>query len=87
MAGDINSRHNLGCLEVNAGNYDRAYKHFLLSARAGDTNSLDSVKIGFREGSVTKDEYENTLRAYQSRHDETKSAMREKARALIRSTV
>jgi len=60
MSGDMKARHNLGCVEVDAGNYHRAYKHFILSARAGDKDSLDAVKIGFRKGYVTKDEYANT---------------------------
>ena len=48
-------------------------------ALAGDKDSLDTVKIGFTRGMVTKDEYANTLRAYQSRHDEMKSDNRDKA--------
>ena len=82
MNGSVNARHNLGCLEWNdsrAGNYYRACKHFILSARAGDKESLDSVKDGFMNRYVTKDEYANTLRAYQQRHDEMKSEDRDKA--------
>ena len=58
------------------------HKHFILSARAGDEDSLEQVKNGLMDGIVTKDEYANTLRAYQSRHDETKSVMRDKAEAV-----
>ena len=32
---------------------------------------------------ITKDEYANTLRAYQQRHDEMKSDDRDKAAALV----
>ena len=39
----------------------------------------DKVKEGFMDGMVTKDEYANTLRAYQSRQDEMKSDDRDKA--------
>ena len=81
--GDVDARHDLGCVEGNAGNYHRAYKHFILAANAGFKGSLDNVKEGFMKGIVTKDEYANTLRAYQTRHDETKSAAREKAQAHI----
>ena len=77
MNGSVNARHNLGCVEGQAGNIDRACKHFILSARAGDKLSLDNVKTCFMKGIITKDEYANTLRAYQRRHDEMKSGDRD----------
>ena len=73
MSGDVTARYNLACLEGHAGNHNRAFKHYILSARAGDNKSLNVVKGGFMRGFVTKDEYANTLRAYQQRHDEMKS--------------
>ena len=79
MNGDIIARHNLGGLEGKAGNYHRAFKHLILSAKAGNTDSLDSVEIGFMSGTITKEEYANTLRAYQDRHNEMKSDDRDKA--------
>ena len=78
--GDVYARHNLGSLEVEAGNIDRAMKYFLLAAKAGYKKSLGCVKTGFMQGDVTKDEYANTLRAYQHQHDEMKSDTRDKAR-------
>jgi len=83
VAGDVYARHNLAILEGQAGNVHRSFKHFLLSARAGDKDSFDWVKEAFTKGVVTKDEYANTLRAYQSRQDEMKSEDRDKAEALI----
>ena len=80
MNGDVYARHNLGCVEVAAGKYNRASKHFILSAKAGLKNSLDEVKQGYMIGYVTKDEYANTLRAYQKIQDEIKSKERDKAR-------
>ena len=58
-------------------------KHFILAARAGFKNSLDCVKQGYMNGDVTKDDYANTLRAYQQRHDEMKSDDRDRAPAHI----
>ena len=78
----LHSLTNLGCTELDAGNSDRAYKHFTLAARAGKKDSVDSLKNGYMMGICTKDEYENTLRAYQERHDEMKSDDRDKAEAL-----
>ena len=43
MNGNVDARYNLGCIEQ-AGNIARAYKHFILAARAGDKDSLDAVK-------------------------------------------
>lgn len=60
-------------MEGEAGNKHRAWKHFLLAARAGDKDSLDKVKDGFMWNVVTKDEYADALRANQKIHDETKS--------------
>ena len=58
---NVVARLNLGCFEFQAGNYDRAYKHYILSARAGHNDSLDKAKQGFMQGVVTKDEYANTF--------------------------
>ena len=87
MNGSVNARNNLACVELEAGNEHRAVKHYILAARAGHKNSLEAVKDGFTSGIVTKDEYANTLRAYQQRQDGTKSEMREKARAEINDGV
>ena len=79
---NVYARDNLGCVEGMAGNIDRSMKHFILAAKAGYKPSLESVKLGYKEGVITKDEYANTLRAYQQRHDEMKSDTRDKAAAL-----
>ena len=83
MNGDVKARLNLGRMEGQAGNHHRAMKHYLLAAKAGYKDSLDAVKVGYMNGIVTKDEYENTLRAYQSRQDEMKSDDRDKASAVL----
>ena len=81
MKGDFDARRDLGCMELDAGNYHRAKKHFMNAAKAGFKPSLDAVKNGFMSGIVTKDEYADTLRAYQERHDEMKSDDRDQAAA------
>ena len=82
MNGNVLARHNLACLERDAGNVDRAKKHLLLAANAGFKPSLDNVKKLFMHGIVTKDEYANTLRACQRACDEMKSDQRDKAAAI-----
>ena len=85
MKGNVYARHNLGALEGKAGNHQRKYKHHVIAAKAGYTPSLDSVKQGFMAGLVTKHEYGNTLRAYQTRVDEMKSKARDKATMIAQS--
>ena len=63
--GNVMARHNLGIMEGQAGNRQRAFKHLVLAARAGFKVSLESVKDGYKNGYITKEEYANTLRAYQ----------------------
>ncbi|EJK70238.1 hypothetical protein THAOC_08418, partial [Thalassiosira oceanica] len=47
MQGLVMSRHNLGYNEVQKDNYDRAVKHFLISAKLGDEDSVDNIKEMF----------------------------------------
>ena len=81
IGGSAHARHNLGCIEGNEGNSHRAMKHFILAARSGHDNALEVVKKGYMSGLglLTKDEYANTLRAYQKRQKEMKSDARDKA--------
>ena len=81
MNGDIDARHNLGCMEGQAGNHQREFKHFKLAAMAGHKLSLNSVKDGYMNGHVTKDQYADSLREYQKSQDEMKSDARDKAHA------
>ena len=82
IGGHIKARHNLGCLEGKAGNYRRAMKHFMISARGGCKEALEGVKRGFMKEVVTKNEYANTLRAYHERQKEMKSEERDMASLL-----
>ena len=79
MNGHVHARHNLGNNEYRTGNYQRAFKHFIISAMAGEELSLGMVKRGYTEGHVTKEEYANTLREYQKSQDEMTSDARDKA--------
>ena len=66
MGGDSQARYNLGCMEANAGNIDRATKHFIIAARSGDPESLKVMKGIYSDGRATKDEYTEALQSYQS---------------------
>jgi len=71
------ARHNLGVAEEANGNMDRAIKHFIIAAKSGYANSPKKVGEGYKAGLVTKDEYANTLRAYQQTCIDMKSEQRD----------
>ncbi|KAL7534453.1 hypothetical protein ACHAXR_005889 [Thalassiosira sp. AJA248-18] len=54
MGGDVAARHNLGIVESNAGNMNRAMKHFMISSGCGCDLSLKEIQNRFSEGLVTK---------------------------------
>jgi len=85
MGGDVDARSFLGRDEYRSGNQQRAIKHWIIAARAGEKKSLDVIKDLFMHGTVAKDEYASTLRAYHERQKEMKSDERDKA-AFLRTT-
>ena len=66
MCGHVSARHNLGYVEDDAGNYDLALQHFLISAKLGHEKSLNNVKTSFMNGLATKADYAAALRGYQN---------------------
>jgi len=79
IGGHEAARHNLGVITYNSRTMDSAMKHFMIAARCGYSRSLKKIGEGYKRGYVTKDEYANTLRAYQQSCDEVKSVQRTKA--------
>ena len=76
MGGCAKARYNLGTLEYNSRNMNRALRHYAIAVTDGDLDSLDTIKIMYLKGYVTKDDYASTLRAYQVSLDEMKSEQR-----------
>jgi len=83
MAGNVHARYNLGCDEYNAGNMDRAYKHWMISANVGCDLSMKLVQDGYKSGFVTKDDNAKTTRAYGNSIDEMKSYDRNRSAAAF----
>ena len=83
MAGCVGARYNLSLVEADIGNLHRAMKHLIISASAGHEQSLKGVQSGYRDGMVTKDDFEKTLRAHQKSKDEMKSEWRDHAAAKL----
>ena len=82
MEGNVIARYNLGINEENAGNYDRALKHYMIAVRGGHTDSVKDIQEMYMEGHVAKDHYANALRSHQAYLNEIKSGQREKAAAF-----
>jgi TPR repeat protein len=71
--GSVNARYMLGTIEGKARNFERAFRHLTISAKAGHKESLDILKAGFKEGRVRKDEFVAALRAYHTSDTEMAS--------------
>ena len=79
IGGSIYARNSLAHLEWHNGNPKRAFKHYLICAKAGMDVSLEAVKDGFEEGFISKDEYAEALRAFQKQHEDSRSETRDQA--------
>eukprot|EP00984_Skeletonema_dohrnii_P017163 scaffold7751_cov76-Skeletonema_dohrnii-CCMP3373.AAC.3 len=79
IGGHPRARYNLGCEEMNNGRRGRAVKHWIIAATLGCDDSLDALKVCFRGGLVTKDDFAATLRVHQAAVEATKSPQREAA--------
>jgi len=84
MGGCVEARHNLGCIEKQAGKMDRALKHWMIATKDGYKNALESIKRLYSKGHATKDDYTEALRSYQAYLYDVKSDQRDEA-AVARS--
>ena len=78
------ARHNLGWFEVKNGRVDRAVKHFIIAAKLGYDESLESVKNRYSVGDVSKDDYTAALRGHKAAIEAIKSPQREAADDLTK---
>ena len=83
MGGHIEARYRLGALEEDAGNIDRALRHYMIAVRNGSKDSLTVIQDLYSRGKATKDEYTKALRAYQRYLGEVKSSQRDEAAAAL----
>lgn len=81
--GHVGSRHNLGGFELKENrNFDRALRHYMISAKTGFNPSLDLVRGLLTLNRATKTQYAEALKGYQDAVEETKSSQREEAARL-----
>ncbi len=77
IGGHPEARHNLGTLESERGMHERAVKHYIIAAKLGCDESLESVKYLYKVGRVSKDDFAAAIRDHQAAIDATKSPQRE----------
>ena len=54
----------------------------MITVRNGVSNSLKNIKLMYKNGDATKDDYAKALRSYQAYVDEIKSEQRDEAAAF-----
>ena len=79
IGGQPMARHNLAIMEGRNGRMDRAAKHWVIAAKLGLDDSLDSLKLAYRDGYVSKEDFDAALRGYQAAIEATKSPQRVEA--------
>ena len=83
MLGHPDARHYLGKYESYIHeNYDRAIRHFLISAKMGNEDSVGEIKELFKEGQATKSQYAEALKGCRDAMEEMKSPEREEAKKV-----
>ena len=81
IGGDSIARYNLGEMDEEAGNMERALKHYMIAVRDGDAYSLKSIQQLYSKGHATEEDYSKALQSYQTYLNEIKSKQRDKAAA------
>jgi len=80
--GHPNARYNLACCEEAMERSDRAVKHLIIAANLGCNKSVETLKLCYLDGEVSKEDFAAALRAHQAAVDATKSPQREAAEAV-----
>jgi len=87
MAGDEVARCNLGIIEAQSGNMERAIKHFTIAASAGDYRAMNILIPSFQSGRFSRESSNSTLTAYNNSCAELRSEARDAyIRFLMEST-
>ena len=81
IGGDPSARYNLGCIEEESGNIEKAARHWNIAAKQGDDDSIKVLLKMFKRGFVEKEVLAAALRAHQAAVDATKSPQRNAAEA------
>jgi len=77
MAGNEVYGFNLGCMEGRSRNIERAVKHWVIAASAGEYGAMHTLTKNFEQGWVSRDTIDSTLTAYNSSCAEMRSEARD----------
>ena len=87
VQGHVESRYRLGCYEgMVAGNYGRAVKHLLISAKMGHEKSVEEIKRMLMGELVKKEHYAQALKGHQDAVEEMRSPERDEAKSCLGGT-
>jgi len=75
-------RCNLGVIDANSGNFDRAKKHWMIAAMRGHDESLGNLEKMYAMGDLSKEDFEKALRAHKDSQDDMKSEQRDFAKTF-----
>jgi len=79
MVGHEMARYDLGAIEYNAGNRDRAVKHFMIAASAGCYRAMHQLTVFYEKGYVSRESIDSSLTAYNNSCAEMRSKARDAA--------
>ena len=82
MRGHFYAWCNLGCFEYKDGKFDRALRHWMMSAKMGYEKSLKNILLLCKDGHASRDDYAQALLGYRKASDEMTSKERDEAKAL-----
>jgi tetratricopeptide (TPR) repeat protein len=77
IAGHETARCNLGFAEQKSGNFERAVKHVMIAASAGNHQAMDALQKWFEDGFVSRAVIDSTLAAYNNSCAEMRSEARD----------
>jgi TPR repeat protein len=77
MAGHEVARNMLGDMDFESGNRERALKHWTIAASAGEHDAMDQLLGAFNQGSVSRDQIDSVLTAYNTSCAEMRSEARD----------
>ena len=77
MAGNEWAQYNIGIIEYNSGNTERAVKHWTIAASAGCCHSMHELITFFEIGFVSRESIDSTLKAYNNSCAEMRSEARD----------
>jgi hypothetical protein len=88
MAGHEAARCNLGTMEAQSGNVERAVKHWMIAASGGHCDAMKNLLIAFNHVSASRaTTIDSSLTAYNNSCVEMRSEARDAAICLYRDNI